>query len=583
MEFTSCLGMRWRQKACDHAEADAIARRYGVPDLLARVMAARGVSESTAESYLDPRLARDLPDPSGLRDMAKAASRIAAAVVRGEHIYIYGDYDVDGATSSSVLYLFLKAVGAKEVSVRIPERNEGYDADSVSMRQAKEAGVGLVITVDCGTTAFEALDTARQLRLDVVILDHHEPTEKLPPAVAVVNPKRLDEDREGVFRHLAAVGVAFMTCIAVSRELRGFGWYQQRAEPDLRRYLDLVALGTVCDVVRLSGVNRLLVRAGTAVAGASPNTGIKVVSDLLKIKPPLLPYHFGFVIGPRINAGGRVGESSLGFRLLTAPDAGAALRVAEELDALNVKRRQIEHEVMLQASAQLAASATDGATFIMVHGEGWQKGVIGIVAGRLREKHNLPALVLSVEDGQAKGSGRSVDGINLGRIVMDAAVEGVIMEGGGHAMAAGFTLDAAKIEDFRAYVAAHILRQLAGEAMPCQSEYDALVGPAAMTVRLAKALSALEPYGAGNEEPMFALAEVQPVRASVVGQGHVRCILKGAGGSVQAIAFKHADTEVGRALMDARGGQLTVLGRLKVNEYQGRESASFQVADAARI
>jgi len=558
-------------------------QQHGLPDVLAKAMLARGVNPDDFSSYVSPKLASNLPDPSLIADMDRAADRIAAAIIKGEHIFVYGDYDVDGATSTSLIYMFLKDAGAKQVSVRIPERNEGYDADSESMKEAWNAGASLVITVDCGTTAFEAIETAKELGMDVVVIDHHEQAEHLPPADAIVNPKVAGQSREGPFLHLAAVGVVFMVTIAVSRALRNFGWYDQRKEPDLKQYLDLVALGTVCDVVKLIGVNRLFVKAGTLIASQNTRVGLKVLSQILNITQPLSTYHFGFVIGPRINAGGRVGPSSLGFRLLTAVSEAEALSVAKELDELNLKRREIEAAVMYQTINQIEAQDLGDAKFIMAIGDNWQQGVVGIVAGRLRERYGLPSLVVTVEDGKAKGSGRSIDGIDLGSIIIAAAKEGIITDGGGHSMAVGFSFDIANADKFRQFLDKSIQQQLNGEDIQQTIEYDAIVAARAVNLKTASQLKALEPYGAGNEEPAFVIQNALVNNATIVGSGHVRCVIKGVdGGSVRAIAFRAADSALGKVLLENRGEPLHIMGKMRLDNWNQRETVTFNILDIAR-
>ena len=579
----SFTGRFWRSRAVDDEASTALRRSLRVPDLVGRVLAGRGVTPETGEDYLNPTLKRFLLDPSRFRDMDTASERIARAVREGEPIAVFGDYDVDGATSTALLVRFFRAVGA-DVRIHIPDRiAEGYGPNAPALRRLAEQGVEVVITVDCGTTAHEALKEARAAGLDVVVVDHHAPEAGLPQATAVVNPNRLDES--GEFGHLAAVGVAFLLVVAVNRALRGGGWYAGggagRKEPDLRRWLDLAALGTVCDVVPLRGLNRALVAQGLKVMAARSNAGLAALSDVAGLRQRPGTYHAGFVLGPRINAGGRVGRADLGARLLSEDDPAAAERMAAELDRHNAERKTVEALVMEDAAA-LAEAAGPARPLLVVAREGWHPGVIGIVASRLTERYGRPTFVIAVSDGVGKGSGRSVRGVDLGAAVIAARQAGLLVNGGGHPMAAGLTVEAGGIPALEAFLIERLAAQGSTAPGAASMGFDGALAVAAATPELVDLLERAGPYGSGNEEPRFAVTDARVVKADVVGSGHVRCILAGAGGGrLKTIAFRRAGDALGEALLGSVGTDLHVAGHLRADEWRGRREAQLVVEDAA--
>ncbi len=576
-------GKRWRPRLENERGALAISQQLGLPEVLGRVLAARGVQPSDAEAFLDPRLRDLLPDPSHLIDMDRAVERIVAAINGGERIGVFGDYDVDGAASTSLLAKFFAAIG-RDVDVYIPDRiREGYGPNSAALRKLREGGVSLVITVDCGTTAFGPLQDAADDGLDVIVVDHHVAEPRLPVAVAVVNPNRLDETSP--VGQLCAAGVTFLLIVAVNRALRDAFWYGEgHAEPDLRHWLDLVALATVADVVPLTGINRALVRQGLAVMARRENPGLAALCDVARLDDKPEAWHLGFMLGPRVNAGGRVGEAGLGVRLLTAVDRDEAAGIATRLDRYNEERREIEAGVLDAAMRQAETQAEDDTPLILAAGEGWHPGVIGIVAGRLKEAFNRPACVVSLDGGLGKGSGRSVPGVALGPAVIAAHQAGLLVNGGGHAMAAGFTVAADRLAEFRAFLTENISQQLGGAMLAPEIGIDGALTPEGATVELIELLDAAGPYGAGNPRPRFVLPGVVPIRADVVGTDHVRCFLAAPEGGtrLKAIAFRAVGTEVGEALLGARGGVLHVAGHLNVDTWQGRRNAQFVIEDVAR-
>lgn len=575
----SLTGRRWQVRTTDERLALALSQRLGLPEVVGRLLAARGIGLDEAEPFLRPTLREMLPDPAHLLGMEAAVERLVRAVRDGESVCIFGDYDVDGATSAALLRRFLDAVGAR-VRVYIPDRiKEGYGPNAPALLRLRAEGVGLVITVDCGTAAFDPLAAAAEAGMDVIVVDHHEPAgTALPPAVAVVNPKRLDQDNS--HPHLAAVGVAFLLVVALNRALREAGWYATRPAPDLMRWLDLVALGTVCDVVPLVGVNRALVTQGLKVMAGRGNAGLAALADVAGVRERPEAYHVGYILGPRVNAGGRVGEADLGVRLLTTEDAAAAAEMARRLDEYNRERQDIEAAVLLAAIEQVEGREDDGGV-VVAAGEGWHPGVIGIVAGRLKERYNRPACVVAFEGDVGKGSGRSLAGFDLGAAVIAAHQDGLLVAGGGHAMAAGFTVEKAKLPAFRAFLDGRLAEHAAGRLVP-SLELDGAVDLGGCTVSLVERLRALGPFGAGNAEPRFAVPAARVARADVVGSGHVRCLLNGAGGArLKAMAFRAADSELGHALLNAAGAALHFAGTLRADNWQGREAVQLFIDDAA--
>lgn len=578
---SSALGKRWVFSPFDPRLAEAISQRHGLPEIVGRILAARGIGIDDVPGFLQPTLRAALPDPSCLTDMDTAAARIAEAIQNRERVAVFGDYDVDGATSSALLARFFRALG-QDLRLYIPDRIvEGYGPNPTALKKLKDEGATLAITVDCGATAFDALQSARDAELDIVVLDHHRVESSLPPACALVNPNRLD-DASGL-GHLAAVGVTFLCIVAVNRLLRARGFYgADRAEPSLMDWLDLVALGTVCDVVPLTGLNRAFVSQGLRVMGARGNAGLAALADVADLSGPCTAFHAGFLLGPRVNAGGRVGEAPLGARLLSTDDPVEARTLAARLHGYNAERKAVEEGVLLQA-LERAETCLDNAV-LAVEGEGWHPGVIGIVAARLKEKYNRPSCVIAFDDnGIGKASGRSVSGIDLGAAVGAARAAGLLIAGGGHAMAAGFTVARDKLEELRAYLNQHVLDQLRGVIYVPELRLDAVVSVPALTEGLVDKVNMLAPYGAGHSEPRFVLSGVKILKPSVVGSNHVSVLIQdtAGGAAVKGIAFRALDTALGEVLLKSGGAPLHLAGHATINLWQGRRSVNFQIVDAA--
>jgi len=579
----SLSGCLWKPIPFDERQAETISQRINVPLLLGTIMAARGISAETASAFMLPKLQNLMPDPFVLKDMEKAAAKITEAIIEGKKIGIIGDYDVDGATSSSVLRLFLENAGIETI-IHIPERDEGYGPSKKAFDDFKHEGIDFVITTDCGTTAFEAFDYAKTQGFDVVVLDHHEAEVQLPDVYALVNPKRLDESNDYPYlKYLAAVGVVFMTVVAVNRELRTRSFYQTHTEPQLLQWLDLVALGTVCDVVPLVGLNRAFVRQGLKVMAQRQNIGLKALGDKAGLSETPKAFHLGYILGPRINAGGRVGESSMGNRLLCCKSQEEAENLAAKLDEFNTRRKDIENYVLEEAITMLDSKPSDY-PIAFVAGKNWHQGVVGIVAGKLKERYNLPSFVMSIEEDEVKGSARSIPQIDLGALIISAKESGILTKGGGHTMAAGYSLSEDKIEEFRHFVGEYVKARLGDEAIVPILEYDGVVDLQGATIELAEQMEILEPYGAGNSEPKLVIKNIRFKKASIVGSGHVRCYLSSNnGGSLKAMAFRAADNDLGQAILNNRNEVFDVLGTLHRDNWLGRNAVQFIIDDAKRV
>ncbi len=573
-------GNLWKIASTDERLVELLVQKYNFSYLMAKILVLRGVDEKTAPLYLDAKLQSLMPNPSVLKDMDTAASRIADAVINKQKVAIIGDYDVDGATSSAILRLFLAEVGV-EADIHIPEREEGYGPSIRAVDDFVAKGIELLITTDCGTTAFEPLEYAVSKGMDVIVLDHHEAEVNLPKVTAVVNPKRVDEDNNySDLKYLAAVGVVFLTIVAINRELRKRNFYNDNIlEPNLKKWLDLVALGTVCDVVPLKGLNRAYVRQGLKVMTNNCNSGLKVLIDKSGLKGDLTAFHLGYVLGPRINAGGRVGESDISHRLLCCGDDYQAELMADKLNEYNTQRKDIENYVLLQAIEMLEGNSQKYPIAFVV-GEDWHQGVIGIVAGKLKERYNVPSFVMSIEADEVKGSARSIPQIDLGELVMSAKEKGILTKGGGHLMAAGFSLNQDKIEEFREFVGEYVINHIGDDPIVPIIEIDAAMNIAGASKNLAHELESLEPFGAGNPEPKLMLKKVRIIKPAMIGIGHIRSVLTSdTGGSIKAIAFRVGDNDIGRTMLNNRGELFDVVGVLRRDTWNGRDEVQFIIED----
>ncbi len=584
----SALGRPWRDRldAAGLGRAEALTQREGLPDILARLLAGRGVEPNEAPSFLEPKLRDLLPDPGTLIGMGPAAARLARAVESGERVAIFGDYDVDGACSAALLADFLTQAGARP-RIHIPDRLiEGYGPNSEAIRQLAADGATLLVTVDCGTTSHEPLAEARRLGLDVVVLDHHQAPERLPEVEALVNPNRQD-DLSGL-GHLCAAGVVFLTLVAIRAELRRRGaWASRGGEPDLLPALDLVALATVADVVPLQGLNRAFVRQGLAILRGRARPGLAALMDVAGLDGPVQPWHLGFLLGPRINAGGRIGDAALGARLLLTGDEIEARSIAAELNRLNQERQEIERQAVIEAISQAdhALMRDPALAVLLASSPDWHPGIVGLVAARLKERFRKPAFALALNgEGGATGSGRSVAGVDLGRAVRAAVEAGLAVKGGGHAMAAGVTLAPGQDATFHAFLAQRLSSEVAAAGESEALLVDAALSAGGATPRLLAEIDRAGPFGQGSPEPVFVFPAHRLTEVIEIGSGgHVRVRLKGGdGASVGGVAFRCAQEPLGRALLAARGESVHLAATLTLNRWGGHEKAELRVLDLAR-
>lgn len=576
----SISGQAWQWRS---TSADARDPGFQPDDLVTQLLLARGATRETLEINREPTIRGFMPNPSVFKDMDKAAERIADAVQKQQNVTIFGDYDVDGATSAALLIRLLRQLGLN-AGYYIPDRlMEGYGPSGEALVKLGAEGSDLVVTVDCGAMAFEALEMADRAGVEVIVVDHHKCAPELPKASALVNPNRLDESEEGSEHgHLAAVGMAFLLGAALIRTLRGRGFFEDRSEPKLLELLDIVALGTVADVAQLRGLNRAFVAQGLKVLAGRRNIGMSALVEASRLKRAPICSDLGFALGPRINAGGRVGKSDLGVRLLTTEDPDEARHIAAELNHLNEERRAIEAHVLEQAEEMCTAQQNQAVA--VLSGKGWHPGVIGIVASRIKEKLKRPAIIIAEgEDGIGKGSGRSISGVDLGAAIIAAKDHGLLIAGGGHAMAAGITIASDKIDIFSEFLNDRLAANV-GEAQSSKALLlDAVLSPKGVNPIFVEAIDDAGPYGMGWPAPRIATGPVRIVKCDIVGKDHVRMVVSGDdGGSIKAIAFRAAETELGQALLSApRGRKLWIAGRAKIDDWGSRPAAEIHLEDAA--
>jgi single-stranded-DNA-specific exonuclease len=581
----SARGYRWVERlgAGRDLAATAISQAQALPELLGRVLAARGAEPHTVSRYLDPTLRTLLPDPCRLQDMEKAAERFAAAIKAAEPIAVFGDYDVDGAASVALIERYLRSHDQNAVTY-IPDRlTEGYGPSPSALAGLAREGARLIFTVDCGIAGKAAIEAANAAGAEVIVIDHHQADEALPPAYAVVNPNRQDDlSGQG---HLAAAGVVFLFLVATTRALRREGYYRDRPEPDLLGLLDLVALATVCDVVPLKDANRAFVAQGLKVLRLRHNQGLRALADAARLHEAPTCYTLGFILGPRINAGGRIGASSLGAKLLALDDEIEARAIAARLEALNAERRAVEERMLEEAfaRAEAALAVKPDCPLLFLRAEGWHKGLLGLIAGRVAERFRRPTFVAALEaDGMATGSARSIASVDLGAVVRAAVHEGLLIKGGGHAMAAGFKLERSKQDALEAFLLEHLAGPVAQATFIHQLAIDGAISSGGATLELMALLDRAGPYGPGHPEPRFVFPAHRLSRVRGIKDAHVRCTLQSADGArIEACAFRVADTPLGKLLLKGEGLPLHVAGHLRRTSWQGRESVELMIEDAA--
>ena len=579
----SLTGRVWRTRPADADAVRHVQQSAGLSEPLARALVSRGIGRDQAEAYLNPTLRALFPDPSSFMDMDLAATILLDAMQQQRPMAVFADYDVDGASSAAQLVRWFRAMG-QDLPIYVPDRIlEGYGPSPIAFRRLKDQGAELVITVDCGAAAYDAIEEATKIGLDVVVIDHHLMREDPPKAAAVVNPNRPGcGSGQGV---LAAAGVVFVLLAALNREARRRGLFEGRPEPDLRQWLDLAAMGAICDVTALTGFNRALASQGLKVMSNWANPGLKALLDVAGAKGPASVFHAGFILGPRINAGGRVGRSDLGARLLSTDDPEEARQLAQELDLLNGERKEVERQVLDEAVVRIERDSNfdPDANVMLVSGDGWHPGVIGIVAGRLRERYRKPVMVIGIDRpaNMGKGSGRSQAGYNLGRAVQGAYEAGLLVSGGGHAMAAGLSVRPDLIPELRAFLE----ERLSGEREAAEAadvfEIDALVSAGGAGRALYDDFQRLTPFGPGNPEPVFAAASLRVDYTSSLRGGHVRCTLADErGAKLKAVAWRSEDSPIGQTLLQ-KGALVHVAGRLKPDDWNGRNGVELEIDDLA--
>ena len=580
----SLSGRRWRARPADPAVTRSHQLALGLSEPMARAIAARGVAAQNGEAFLRPTLKGLFPNPSSFADMDAAARILIDALVARRRLVVFADYDVDGACSAALLVRWFRLMGL-DLEIYVPDRlAEGYGPSPAAFRRLREGGAELVVTVDCGAAAYDAVAEASRIGLDVVVIDHHLMRDGALGAAALVNPNRADcGSGQGV---LPAAGVTFVLLVALNREARGRGLFAGRPEPDPRQWLDLAAMGAICDVTRLVGFNRALALLGLRTLSTWGNPGLSALMDAAGVVRGLAGvFEAGFILGPRINAGGRVGRSDLGARLLSTDDPAEAASLARDLDALNTERKAVESRIVEEAAQALERDSNldPDSPVIVIARDDWHPGVIGIVASRLRERYRKPVVVIGIDRAAdiGKGSGRSQPGVNLGRAVQAAFEEGLLMAGGGHAMAAGLTIRPSSIPEFREFLCRRLTNEMAAATLEDAVDIDALVATGGADRALFEEFQRLAPFGPGNPEPVFAVADVRVERLFPMRGGHVRCdLVDSGGGRLKAVAWRVADTDVGRRLLSA-GGALHVAGRLRADDWNGRKGVQFEVEDVA--
>jgi single-stranded-DNA-specific exonuclease len=574
---------KWVQRTGQALNSDrmiaAIIQRHRVPEVIARCLVGRDIGLDEVNSFLSPRMKDSMPDPLSLKGMAEGVEATAQKIVEGGKIGLFADYDVDGASSAALIIRFFKKLGI-ETTLYIPDRvEEGYGPNIFGLRKLKAEGADLILTLDCGILAFDVLEKASNDGCEIIVIDHHKAEADLPSVKSIINPNRLDDDSE--LGELAAVGVCFLFLVALTRRLREIGYFNRLSEPNLIDLLDLVALGTVCDVVPLRGLNRAFVSQGLKIIGNRTNLGRRILSDLSKIEKKTDSYQVGFVLGPRINAGGRVGMPDAGARLLSSCDETESVELAKILDANNSARKDIEAAVLQEAIAEVEKYNYQD-NVLVVSGEKWHPGVIGIIAARLKEKYNKPACVISLNGTLGKGSARSVPLWDLGAAIIAGVQSGVLSAGGGHTMAAGFSVEKNRIEAFREFLCERFGENADLTDITPELELDGVLSVDGVKEDIINSLSALEPFGASNPEPVFVLPSVRVTYSAIVGENHIRCNLKSTDGStINGIAFRALDNKIGEILLNHNDAIFNVAGKIRKNNWQGRHSMQIIIEDIA--
>lgn len=576
--FNSYTDSKWQVKTFDERQAELISQKFEVSNLIAKLFSIRNISIDDIASYLNPTLKDNMPDPNILMDMEKACERILVALKNNEKIAIFGDYDVDGSTSTSCLIKYFNLLGV-EVVYHIPDRfTEGYGPNKEAFQKFIDQNINIIFTLDCGTLAYNEIKFAKDNNIDVIVIDHHQPEINLPEAYAMINPNRLDDTTN--LGYLAAVGVTFMFIVGLNRKLRESKWFDNiLKEPNIISLLDMVSLGTICDVVPLVGINRLLVQKGLEVFSKKPNIGLTALIDKANINNKISTYDLGFKLGPRINAGGRLGKSKHGTELLTCEDEAKAADIATELDNFNKERQTIEAHILKTAIDSLTSEQIDK-KIIFAYGQDWHEGVIGIIASRIKQKFKKPCIVFSAKNGIAKGSGRSIKGIDLGNLIIAATQKGIVTQGGGHAMAAGLTLDEDKILLLQDFIEDRLDSNSIALDIDDTNHADSIINITAVNSELYDDINKLGPFGSNNEEPNFIIKSTKITFIKEFGDNHIRCGLNSdIDKNIEGITFRSKNTPLGDAIMNNKGKLVSLYGKIKVNEWGGRRIPQFHIED----
>ena len=582
MNSDSVSGKNWIPKEFNSDDINFFKTNYFIDEIVARLLSIRKIKKEEVKFFLEPTIKSILPNPFILKDMDKAIDRTLAAIMKKEKIGIFGDYDVDGATSTAILGQYFRALNI-DFEIHIPDRKtEGFGPNTKAFLEFITKGVSLIFTVDCGTLSFEPMDFAKNKNIDVIILDHHQSELKLPNAHSIVNPNRFDDRSE--LNYLCAAGVCFLFLIALNKRLRDQNWFVLNLinEPNLIKILDLVSLGTVCDVVPLIGLNRAIVKQGLKVLSEKNNLGLKTMIELNNIESNISAYHLGYVLGPRINAGGRVGKSSHGANLLLNRNSQETFKLASELNNYNKERQILELELLNKILNINYQHNSD--PVILLHGEKWHEGIIGIIAARVKEKFNKPTIIISVSDGVGKGSARSIYGFDIGSTIIGAVQAGLLIKGGGHKMAAGFTIDMKKIQEFKEF----LFRKFKSININLEDKkkyyFDAQIAPSAVNIDFFEKINLLAPFGSGNLEPRFLIEDLKVVNSKIVGEKHIKSVLLGSDSSIlKTISFNSVDTELSSYLLKKNTKNFNIVGKLSLNEWRGQKNVEFIIDDISVI
>ena len=582
MNNLSLLGKNWIYKKYDHDYVNFLKENYLIDEITAKLLSIRNIEKKYIQSFLKPSIKHSIANPNDMKDMNKAIDRIIKAINEKEIIGIFGDYDVDGATSTALIGNYLDLIKHK-FEIYIPDRtSEGYGPSIKSFKKLIEKKISLILTVDCGTMSFEAIDYANNHNVDVIVLDHHQSEIKLPKAYSVINPNRFDDNSN--LNYLCAAGVCFMTLVSLNTNLRNSNWFIKNKinEPNLLEFLDLVSLGTICDVVPLIGLNRAIVKQGLKILNKKKNLGIKTLLDICRVEKSMSTYLLGYVIGPRINAGGRVGKCSHGANLLLNKDPKETFKIASELEQFNSERKKIENELLNIVLNSISQNIND--PVLVLSGKNWHEGIIGIVAARIKEKFNKPTIIISFKDGIGKASARSITSFDIGSVILSAVQNNILIKGGGHKMAGGFSIYENKINEFKNFILKRFEKDINKHAKKNNLYLDSLITTSAINFEFYKKIDILSPFGSGNPEPKFTLENLSIIKSSVVGEKHIKTLLSGKDGTViKAISFNSIDTDLGQFLLNNKSKKINVAGKLSLNEWNGEKNVEFIIDDISVI